>query len=263
MRRMLWLGLLAALAVPAGAQDAAPPGAAEVIACMRKNAPKAALVQTVELASVGRDGKERTQTATLSVKRFEDGFARLLLRVDEPPDLRGTAFLLIQKQKGSDMFVYLPELKKVRRVSARNLSGKLLGSDFSYEDVQQLFAHVSQSDAVRLPDAEKDGRPVYVLEVTPDKESGSDYRKVTSQVDRETCVPLEIAFFQKGEAPRKVLTVDAGRITKEGEVHVPRLVVLRDLERKTESRLITHAVQIDPALPESLFSRGQLEVGKD
>jgi hypothetical protein len=266
VRRTRLLGALAGIAglgLALGAPARAQEGAEEVLACMRRNAPQAALVQTIELASTGRDGKERTQTAKLSVKRGDDGLGRLLLRVEEPADVRGTAFLLLQKQKGSDMFVYLPELKRVRRVSARQLGGKLLGSDFSYEDLQQLFAQGSEGETRRLPDAEKDGRAVYALEATPAKGSGSEYRKITSLVDRESCLPLEIVFYAKGEAPRKRLTVDPARITKEGAVHVPRLVRLEDLERETESRLITHAVTIDPSLRDSLFTSTQLETGRE
>jgi outer membrane lipoprotein-sorting protein len=258
VRTIVVLALLGALAVPAAAEESAE----EVLACLRRNAPRSALVQSVELIAVGRGGEVRTQSAKLSVKRFEDGLARLLLRVEEPADLRGTAFLLIQKKKGSDVFVYLPELKKVRRVSARQLAGKLLGTDFSYEDAQRLFAQGSEGDAVRLADAEKEGRPVYVIEATPAEDSGSAYRKVTSFVDRETCVPLEIAFYAEGGTPRKRLTVDPARITKEGEVWVPRSIEIRDLERETESRIVTHAVEVDPKLPDLMFTRGALEAAR-
>jgi hypothetical protein len=230
----------------------------EVIACVRKNAPKTALVQTVDLVTVDRAGQERTQSAKLAAKRAPDGRARLLLRVEDPPDLRGTAFLMIQKEKGSDMFVYLPELKKVRRVSARNLQGKLLGTDFSYEDVERLFGQAEQA-AERLPDDTRDGRAVYVVQTQPDAASGSAYTRVVSFVDRETCVPLEITFYEK-DAARKVLSVDPARITEEGEVHVPRLVRIRDLAKETESRLVTHDVQVDPQLPDAMFTSGALEL---
>jgi hypothetical protein len=40
---------------------------------------------------------------------------------------------------------------------------------------------------------------------------------------------------------------------------VPRLVVVRDLADGTESRLETHAVQVDPDLADAVFSRGALD----
>jgi hypothetical protein len=255
--RGAWIAIAVALL---GAPAQGEPGVDEVLACMRKNAPRTALVQSVELVAKDRAGQERAQRARLFAKRGEDGRGRLLIRIEDPPDLRGSAFLLLQKEKGSDMFVYLPELKKVRRVSSRNLRGKLFGTDFSYEDVEQLFAQGEHTALRRLPDAEHDSRPVFALEAVPAPDAGSAYQRVASLVDRATCVPLEISFYGKGEAPVKQISVDAARITKEGEVHVPRLVVARDLERGTESRLETLEVRVDPELPDRTFSSTALEL---
>jgi outer membrane lipoprotein-sorting protein len=253
-------GLLTGLLVLAlGTGAAAEEDVAAVLACMRQNAPKTALVQTVQLLAVDRAGGKREETAKLFAKRSPDGRGRVLLRVEDPPDLRGSAFLLIQKEKGSDMFVYLPEMKKVRRISKRHLSGKLFGTDFSYEDAERLYGAGREGELKRLADAERDGRPVYVLEAAPGE--GSDYERVVSSVDRETCVPLEVIFYAKGKE-RKVLSVDPTRITKEGEVHVPRLVTMRDLERGTESRITTLDVSVDPDLKDSTFSAAALELSR-
>jgi hypothetical protein len=235
----------------------------EVLACTQKNAPKTALVQTVELVIVDRAGGERKHEAKLMAKRFESGLGRVLVRVEEPADVRGTAFLLIQVDQGrSDMYLYLPELKKVRRITSRTLRGKFLGSDFAYEDLERLLASSRQADVTLAPDAEKDGRKVWTVEATPRPDAGSAYTRIVSSIDQETCVPLEIAFYAKGEAPSKVLSVDPARITKEGDIHVPRLVRMRDVDAGTESRLVTHAIEVDPELKDVLFSHGALEKGR-
>lgn len=255
--RGLGIALLALVAsTPAAAQD----GLQEVLDCVRKNAPKTALEQSVELVSADRDGRELSRTAKLFAKRSGDGFGRILLRVEEPADLRGTTFLLTQRRDGTDLYVYLPELGKVRRVTARQVRGKLLGSDFSYEELERLFGQTSQRGVARLPDAEREGRPVYALEATPAE--GSAYAKITTFVDRKTCVPLEIAFYGKEGAPQKLLTVDPARITREGDVYVSRLVRIRDLAKQTESRMVTHAVRIDPDLSDSMFNPTGLELRK-
>ncbi len=256
--KKLWIVLATGLLAAPAHGDA---GVDEVLACLRRNAPRTALVQTVELVATDKAGQERSQTAKLFAKRAGDGTARLLLRIEDPPDLRGSAFLLVQKEKGkNDMFVYLPELKKVRRISTRNLRGKLFGTDFSYEDVEQLFAQREGASLARLPDAEHGGRAVFVLEAKPAPDAEDGYARVTSVVDRQTCVPLEISFFEQGDAPAKVIRVDPARITKEGEVHVPRLVEVRDLQKETGSRLVTHDVRVDPELADRMFSSSALEL---
>jgi hypothetical protein len=147
----------------------------------------------------------------------------------------------------------------VRRISARHLRGKLFGTDFSYQDLEPLFAQGESASLVRLPDSAREGRAVFALEARPAPDADGGYTRVTSLVDRETCVPLEIAFYEKGEAPVKVIDVDPARITKEGEVHVPRWVRVRDLQKNRESRLVTHDVQVDPELADGMFTSSSLE----
>jgi Outer membrane lipoprotein-sorting protein len=256
VRRTFAALLLCALAAPAEGASLA-----EVQACMQRNAPTTALVQKVALVITDRAGGERRYEAKLMAKRLESGLGRVLVRVEEPADVRGTAFLVIQNEGGrSDMYVYLPELRKVRRITSRNLQGKFLGSDFAYEDLERLLSASRQSDAKLGADAEKEGRRVWTVEATPT--AGSAYTRITSSVDQETCVPLEIAFYEKGEAPAKLLSVDPARVTKEGAVHVPRLVRMRDVDRGTESRLETLAVEVDPELKDVIFSRGALDKGR-
>jgi hypothetical protein len=260
VRRPAPLPLLCALAL------AAPSGAAslaDVQACMQRNAPTTALVQTVTLVSTDRAGGERKYEARLLAKRLPSGLGRVRVLIEGPADVRGTSFLLHQKDSGrNDLYVYLPELKKVRRVTSRALRGKFLGSDFSYEDLDRLLSASRQSDVQLGADGSKDGRAVWTVEAVPSADSDSSYTRVVSSVDQETCVPLEIAFYAKGEAPVKVLSVDPAKVTREGAAHVPRLVRMRDLKRGTESRLETTDVALDPELEDQVFSVGALERGR-
>ena len=55
---------------------------------------------------------------------------------DEPRDVKGTAFLIhAHKQEADDQWLYLPALKRVKRISSSNRSGSFMGSEFSYEDL--------------------------------------------------------------------------------------------------------------------------------
>lgn len=266
MRRPAPLSLLCALACALSGGPAAPAaaaGLADVQACMQRNAPSTALVQTLSLVSTDRAGGERRYDAKLLAKRLPNGLGRVRVLVEGPADVRGTSFLLHQTESGrNDLYVYLPELKKVRRITSRSLGGKFLGSDFSYEDLDRLFGVARQSDVKLGPDGSKDGRAVWTVEAVPPAGEGSDYSRIVSAVDQETCLPLEIAFYGKGEAPVKLLSVDPARVLKQGAAHVPGLVRMRDVERGTESRLETSEVELDPALEDRVFSVGALERGR-
>ena len=263
-RPLLWIALVVLLPAPAFA-DAVETSTdltlEEVIACMSANSPIEALVQVVELVTVDRAGSERRQTGKLAMKRFPEG-GRVVLRVEDPPDLRGTAFLLIQNEDRSDMFTYLPELKKVRRITTHTMRGRLLGTDFTYEELEHLLA-ISRSDEPVLEGmGNVDGRPTWTLRTSPDPEGGSGYSKIVTQVDHETCLPIMIDFYEAGAEPAKTLSCDPERITQERGVNVPRLVEMVDRKRGTRSRIVTHSVEIDPELRDRDFTQSRLARGR-
>lgn len=261
---MRWLafGLLLTLATTAHAEEATERSPKEVLECMRRNAPDDTLVQTVELVTVDRTGAERSQSGRLYVKRFPDGLGRALLRVEAPPDLRGSAVLAIQEEDRTEMFVYLPEYRRVRRIHTSSLRGRMLGSDFTYEEVEHLFAFTKIAE-MRMVGAEPvEGRAVYAIESEPGPDAQSAYSRIVSHVDRETCIPLRIDFFDGGTEAAKVLSADPEHVSLEGSVHVPRLVTMRDVQRGTESRLVTHAVEIDARISRRLFTQAELGKGR-
>ena len=65
----------------------------------------------------------------------DDGDKSLMV-FDEPRDVKGTALLThAHKQEADDQWLYLPALKRVKRISSSNRSGSFMGSEFSYEDL--------------------------------------------------------------------------------------------------------------------------------
>ena len=55
---------------------------------------------------------------------------------DEPRDVKGTALLIhAHRESADDQWLYLPALKRVKRISSSNQSGSFMGSEFAYEDM--------------------------------------------------------------------------------------------------------------------------------
>jgi hypothetical protein len=251
---------LLVLAAPAFALDPVGPGAEAVQACARRNLPSTTAEQEIVLEREDRTGKGQRIEARGFWKRKGDR-SRFLVRVEAPPDLRDSAFLLLERDGASDMFTYVPELRTVRRITARTLSGSLFGTDFSYEDMQQLQSTASNGEVARLPDATVDGRKAYVLSGKPARESGSAYEKIVSYVDAETCVTLKTELFAKGDRPSKVILAPADKIEKDGEIYRPGLIVVDDLDEQSRTRLTVVKARYDVDLSDRLFSEGELAKG--
>jgi outer membrane lipoprotein-sorting protein len=252
--------LAAALATPAGAAPESPPAdAAAVEECLRRNLPQRSSVQTMRFQSKDRTGSMRTLSGTAYWKKWDGELSRSLIRIEFPPDLRGSAYLLIERPDSVDVFVYLPEFQKVRRITSHALSGSLFGTDFSYEDMRRL-RHLFEAAAVeRQPDGEWAGRAAHVVVLRPPAES--EYGEVRAWIDRETCVPLKLELVARGGGLAKELTVDPSSLAKHGELWVAHALLLRDLQQQTETRVDLGKLEIDADLPDKLFSERALTQG--
>ena len=196
---------LAVAAVPFASDASEPDGrdVQSVLDCMAGNLPAESSSQHFSFESQGETGGGRSVDGRITWKRFADGKPRALLRVHAPADLKGAGLLLIEKQNQSDMFVYLPDLDKVRRINSRTVSGRIFGSDFTYEDFRQLQGMADTGKRERLPDSELDGVPVHVLANYPTPESGSAYERVVSYVEKERCIPLKSEMYEPGGGSRR------------------------------------------------------------
>ena len=86
------------------------------------------------------NAKGQTRIRTIRSKSLElDGGDKSLMEFLSPADVKGTKFLNYEHaQKDDDQWLYLPALKRVKRISSKNKSGAFMGSEFSYEDVSSF-----------------------------------------------------------------------------------------------------------------------------
>ena len=85
---------------------------------------------------------------------------------DKPADVKGTAFLSFTHiLEADDQWLYLPALKRVKRISSKNKSGPFMGSEFAFEDLSSV--EVAKYAYRYLKDEVLDGEDCFVIETTP------------------------------------------------------------------------------------------------
>ncbi len=228
--------------------------------CMEKNTPATSSVQSIELRARDRSGYEQVLEANTYWKRGADKRSSILMHFNEPVDIRGARFLIIENTPQNDMYMYMPGLFKVRKITSKRISSSILGTDFSYEDYERLHGVFTNMRAEQYPDEVLDGRPVHVINSYPEGDSG--YEKIKTYIDIETCISLRTELFESGHQLRKTLTVKPDDIKKEGEIYVPRTLLMRDLRDKTETRMLIQEIKTDVALEDDLFDPAQLKQKK-
>jgi outer membrane lipoprotein-sorting protein len=206
-----------------------------------------------------RAGTERTLEAEMFWQKDpETDLSNVLLTFDSPPELRGAALLVLGRKPQNDMFMYLPELGKPRRITESMVSGNLLGTDFTYDDFSRLQGMISNRQTERLADEQVAGRAAYVTLARPI--SGSDYDRIRSLIDRETCVPLRIEFYEKGgQEPVKLLTVDPAKVSEEKSHWIPRELQLANERDGTSTQVVIEKVELSVPINRKCFSVVELE----
>jgi hypothetical protein len=256
--------LLVVLLVSPLAAIAALESADEIEQCLRANLPKQSSVQTVVLRSKNRVGDVAESRADIHWQLFDDGLAKVLLRFSHPLDMRGAGVLMIEKkERRPDTFMYLPELKSVRRVSSSAASSSLFGTDFSYEDFERLVGMSADAAKERGEDTTVSGRAAYVVNAQVDPTSGSTYERVVTAVDMETCVPLRTEFYEPGDALRKRLTADVAQIEQKGALWVPMQLTMRDLRDETQTDMVVEHIDVEAKIHRKMFSARELEAGSN
>jgi hypothetical protein len=267
LARSLGLLMLTSLAFarPAAGVDTRKPAAElsaqEIQECVQQNFPDDSMVQTLKMVMKDRMGVERLLEAEMFWEKDQGTrLSKVLIQFDNPPELRGAAVLVIEKTPANDMFMFLPELGKTRRITSSMVSGNMMGTDFTYEDFARLQGMIGNLSAERLADEQVGGRAAFVTVSRPAEGTDSDYESIRAAVDQETCVPLRVEFFQKGLAePAKVLTVDPAKVAEVKSGWMPRELRMEDLKGGTSTSLVIEKLEVSVPIERKRFSQSELD----
>ncbi|GAB6067202.1 outer membrane lipoprotein-sorting protein [Methylothermus subterraneus] len=124
----------------------------------------------------------------------EDGDQSLLV-FDQPLDVKDTQFLsLSHKQGDDDQWLYLPALKRVKRIAAANKGGAFMGSEFSYEDMGA--PEIEKYTYKYLGEESYQTRPSFVIERYP-KDEHSLYSRQVAWIDKELYIPWKVEYYNR------------------------------------------------------------------
>ena len=162
---------------------------------------RASLVMTLR----NRQGQESRRALRISTLEVDGDGDKSLTVFGSPRDVKGTAFLsFTHATKPDDQWIYLPALKRVKRISSTNKSGPFMGSEFAYEDLSSQ--EVEKFRYKWLRDETLDGKKTMVVEYFPEYEH-SGYTRQVVWIDSEILRVLKTEFYDRKDALLKTLTI--------------------------------------------------------
>ena len=203
-----------------------------------------------------KQGQESTRDIRVrTLEQVDDGDKSLTI-FDQPADVKGTAFLSFTHKTGpDDQWLYLPALKRVKRISSRNKSGPFMGSEFAYEDIssQELEKYTYKY----LRDEMFQGMGCFVIERDPvDEHSG--YTRQEVWIDKAEYRPQQIIYYDRKNAKLKTLVFSDYRqyLDRYWRAHV---MEMENHQTGKSTRLTWSDYQFQTGLTERDFNRNNLD----
>ena len=152
-----------------------------------------------------KQGQESRRQLRFKVLEVEDDGDKSIFVFDEPRDVKGTALLIhAHRQDDDEQWLYLPALKRVKRISSANRSGSFMGSEFAYEDLSTQ--EVEKYTHRYLRDEPCGDLTCTVSERVP-VGKGSGYSRQLVWHDRDELRVWKVEYYDRKNAHLKTLTL--------------------------------------------------------
>ena len=211
MRTAICLSLLVATGSAAAAAAAVEPSPRAILDRVLDADPWGLSGAVIAARAIVHDRSGATRELAFSgrSRRYDGVLSKGIVRFSAPADVAGVGFLQIQSKDGDDdRFLYLPELKRARRISGSNRSQSFMGTDFSYADLDRR--DLRQATAEMRGDETIARFACWRLRVTP---TGPDatWARAELWVRKDNFLPLKMDMFSRSGALVKTLTTQEVR----------------------------------------------------
>lgn len=183
---------------------------------------------------INSSGQERVRETSADSKLIAGTTDnRRLVNFLQPSDIRGTKTLLIEHSNAEDdMWIYLPAMKKVRRLVASNKKDSFVGTDFSYGDV--IGYKVEEWNHKLMREENVAARDCYVIESTPKSPQIADntgYSKRIGWIDKESFVALRAEIYDlNGSLLKKLTDEDVQNVDSNNHRYQPMKLIAENVQ---------------------------------
>lgn len=226
----------------------------EILDCAAENAPSKTFKQNIDFSTIAAGSKLPRLLKTALYAQRKSKKLSINLRITEPANLAGSAFLIRERKGQDDMRVYVPALRKTRRITGSMAAKDLWGTGFSYQDIKQLYGAFSEGEARVVGEQNDAGVVTVKIEITPNAAEGAPFAKLQALIDSQSCVPLSIHYVDEEGEIIKSLTTKQASIKTFGSRQMAVRYELQDLVNGAQTVINFSDISIDEKLGAATFS---------
>jgi len=212
-------------------------------------------VSSAQMVLVSKSGNKRIRQFT-NKRRMENNLESQIIRFTSPADIDGTGFLTIEKPGWeTEQFLFLPALRRTRRIVASQKSSRFVNSDFTYEDMER---HPVDDYTYKITGTKKIGNmDCYTLETRPANGIESQYSLTLSQIAIQSFVPVFVQYFDK--KGNHIKTYKVLKLEKIQNIWTESTVSMENLEKQHKTYIKIENITYNTDIDKDIISRKALE----
>lgn len=207
---------------------------------------------------INKQGEKRVRELTQFIK--DDGSTeKKIMFFDTPADVKGTSFMnwSYSDGKDDDQWIYLPALKRTKRISSDGKGDYFMGSDFTYDDLGDR--HPNEDNHKLIKEETINGKVCYVVESTP-KDEDYMYSKIISWIMKDNFVGLKREFYDEDGDLLKTLTViDYKKISGYWTILKTEM---KNVQKNHRTIMEFSDIQINTGIENSKFTERSMSMGQ-
>ncbi|MDJ0837747.1 MAG: outer membrane lipoprotein-sorting protein [Acidobacteriota bacterium] len=216
--------------------------------------------RVIEMQLIDRRGKMKKRKVHMWNMKTEDGLEKLMLIFLEPRDVKGTGLLTWeQKTRDDDQWLYLPSLKKEKRIASGGKKNRFMGTDFAFEDlrVENLEKHTYNL----LETKSLDGKECWLIEAKLKEKKElrtSGYSRRVLWIRKDIYYTAQIDYYDRRKKLVKVLR-NEDPVKLEGTVWRSNNFVMENLKTKGKTAMVVKERRVNQGQSETDFTIRKLK----
>lgn len=237
--------------------------AIEVVKKSQDNMRTSGIEAISRLRIINKEGSVRERKIVMVSKVYDKGnIEKRLIRFLSPPDVKGTGMLTIDYlDKDDDIWLYLPALRKTRRIQSSEKSGNFMGSEFTYGDM--TFFSLEDFNFTTKPDTAVKGSLCYVIIQTPINSNIKDdygFSKKILYIGKNDYVIRKSTYFDKDSRLWKELYAEDIRlIDSENSKYRIFHMSIKNFINNRKSEMLIDELILKPDIKDDYFTSRYLE----
>ena len=200
------------------------PDADQIMNKSREQTVVGSMQATISLSITEKNGAKRNRTIAMTTKSFTGGLEKRFIEFLEPADVRGTAMLIVDnKDVADEIWIYLPALKKTRRISSSENGKSFMSSEFSNADMGS--PRLADFNSRHLEGSGTTN--TWIIESVPvndDKADEYGYTKKISYISKDKFLVQKMEFYNFDNEIFKTIEMRDFHTTPEGKFMVSDMI---------------------------------------